>query len=226
MPTAEFQAGPTRILYDPDALLAVSLEWLQPQFWQIRKAILEELGGRGQALKIETAIGIAVLRRYLRGGQVARFSRDRYLFTGYQRSRAFREWRVIEQLHGQGLPVPRPLAASCERRGLFYRAGLMTRYIDSTLPLSQLAGVLTDADWQQLATTLAAFFQAGLIHVDLNAGNILRDGQGRWYLIDFDRARLQAKPADPSPMLARLARSLDKLQPGRYADYLARLSWN
>jgi 3-deoxy-D-manno-octulosonic acid kinase len=224
MPTAEFQAGSTRILYDRDALTAVSLEWLQPQFWQIRKAVLDELGGRGQALKIDTPIGIAVLRRYLRGGQVARISRDRYLFTGYQRSRAFGEWRVLERLHGQGFPVPRPLLASCERRGIFYRAGLLTRFIDSALPLSQLASILTDDDWQQLATTLAAFFKAGLIHADLNADNILRDGQGRWYLIDFDRARLQARPADPSPMIARLARSLDKLHPGRYADNLARLS--
>jgi 3-deoxy-D-manno-octulosonic acid kinase len=226
MPTAQFQAGSTRILYDRDALTAVSLEWLQPQFWQIRKAVVDELGGRGQALKIDTAIGIAVLRRYLRGGQVARISHDRYLFTGYPRSRAFQEWRVLEHLHERGLPVPRPLAASCERRGLFYRAGLMTRYIDSALPLAQLASILTDADWQQLATTLEAFFQAGLIHADLNADNILRDGQGRWYLIDFDRARLQTRPADPLPMIARLSRSLDKLHPGRYAEKLAGLKWD
>jgi 3-deoxy-D-manno-octulosonic acid kinase len=211
MSVSEFRAGPHRILYDDSVLPAVSLEWLQPAFWHLRRAVTAELGGRGQAIAVQTDAGAAVLRRYLRGGQVARLVQDRYLFTGYHRSRAFREWQVLHRLFEAGLPVPRPLAASCERRGGVYRAGLLTGLIPNALPLSSTAGCLSVDDWRGLAGTLRAFFAGGMIHPDLNAHNILRTESGDWYLIDFDRARIATRPVDPGPMLARLFRSLDKL---------------
>lgn len=204
----EFQAGSTRILYDADCLTAVSLEWVQPEFWRLRAAVLAELGGRGQALAVDTGDGQAVLRRYLRGGWAARLSRDRYLFTGYGRCRPFREWRILARLHATGLPVPRPLMASCERSGLSYQGALVTSRIADALPLSQLLAVLTQADWEELAVTLMRFFGAGLVHPDLNPGNVLRDEGGRWYLIDFDRARIGRGPVRPDRMLARLERAL------------------
>ena len=206
----EFRVGSSAILYDADALTAVSVEWLQPQFWQIRNAVIGELGGRGQALVVETPAGPAVLRRYLRGGQARRFSADRYLFTGYANSRAFREWRVLDRLCRTGLPVPRPLAASCERAGLTYRAGLLTRLIPGALSLMELAPDLDEARIGSLAEVLERFFAAGLVHPDLNATNILCDQQGQWFLIDLDRARLISRPSGPGRMVSRLQRSLTK----------------
>ncbi len=211
MKVESLQAGSTRILYNSERLPAVSLEWLQPAFWQLRDGVVEQLGGRGQALALETAAGPAVLRRYQRGGRVARLGRDRYLFTGFERSRPVREFRVLEQLFDVGLPVPEPLAASCERSGLIYRAGLLTRRIADARSLAELAESMDTEDWKKLGHTLAAFFRAGVLHADLNARNILRSGASAWYLIDFDRARVAPRPVSGSSMLRRLFRSLDKL---------------
>lgn len=210
MPT-ELQAGSTRILYDPSALDVVSPEWLDPEFWRMRNAVLAEFGGRGQALAVTTDAGPAVLRRYLRGGMVARISRERYVFTGYQRSRSFREFRVLERLHRMGLPVPRPLIAACERRGPIYRAAILTRLLENTISLPQAADILEPDHWRRLGETLKRFFAAGVVHPDLNAHNLLIDGDCHWYVIDFDRARIENGPVDPKAMLDRLERSLDKL---------------
>lgn len=211
MPETELQAGSLHILYDPTALDVVSPEWFKPDFWRVRGKVLAEFGGRGQALAVATDAGPAVLRAYLRGGLIARVVRDRYLFAGYERSRCFREWRVLSRLHTQGLPVPQPLMAGCERRGLTYRAALITRLIENSISLPQAADILEPEHWDKLGRTLRRFFQAGVIHPDLNANNLLIDGDCNWYVIDFDRARIQDAPVDPGPMLSRLERSFDKL---------------
>ncbi|WP_376691374.1 3-deoxy-D-manno-octulosonic acid kinase [Wenzhouxiangella sp. EGI_FJ10409] len=210
MPT-ELQAGSTRILYDPSALDVVSPEWLDPGFWRLRDAVLAEFGGRGQALAVATGAGPAVLRRYLRGGMIARVSRERYFFTGYQRSRSFREFRVLDRLRRMDLPVPEPLIASCERRGATYRAAILTRLLENAISLPEAADILEPEHWQRLGATLGRFFRAGVVHPDLNASNLLIDGDCHWHLIDFDRARIENGPVDPEPMLKRLERSLDKL---------------
>ncbi len=218
----EFRTGSGAILYDAEILTAISSEWLHPEFWRIRDAVIGELGGRGQALVVETPAGPAVLRRCLRGGQVRRLSTDRYLFTGYASSRAFREWRILDHLFGSGLPVPRPLAASCERAGLTYRAGLLTRLIPGARTLLELAPDLDEVEIGQLAQVLERFFAAGLKHPDLNAGNILRDPQGQWFLIDLDRAKIQSGSARPGRMVGRLQRSLTKAGYSDQAEAIAR----
>lgn len=211
MPETQLQAGSLRILYDPSELDVVSPEWLDPGFWRIRNAVLAEFGGRGQALAVDTEAGPAVLRRYLRGGLIARVSRDRYLFTGYQRSRSFREFRILARLYEMGLPVPQPLLAGCQRRGPTCRAAILTRLLANTISLPQAADILEPFHWRRLGKTLDRFFRAGVVHPDLNAHNLLIDGEGHWYVIDFDRARIEDGPVDPEPMLKRLERSLDKL---------------
>jgi len=211
MPEAELQAGNTRILYDPEVLDAVSPEWLEPAFWRLRGAVRAELGGRGQALAVDTAVGPAVLRSCLRGGQVARLSRHRFVFTGYRRSRSFREWRILARLRELGLPVPRPLLAGCERLRLTCRAAILTRLLEQTRSLPEVAADLGPEDWHRLGATLQRFFRAGVVHPDLNAHNLLLNDAGQWFVIDFDRARLRSAPVNPAAMLARLNRSLDKL---------------
>jgi 3-deoxy-D-manno-octulosonic acid kinase len=211
MSEQQFRAPSLRILYDPQRVTAISPEWLEAGFWQLRDGVKAELGGRGQALQLETPVGPAVLRRYLRGGLVARFSHDLFLFTGYAKSRAFVEWSVLSRLVKRGLPVPRPLMASCERHGPCYRAGILMTLIPGARSLADAAHALGEDDWRRLGIVLQDFFAAGVVHADLNARNILLDETGRWYLIDFDRARILERPARPAPMLARLNRSLDKL---------------
>lgn len=201
----------TRILADADLAEAVEPAWFDPAWWQHRGAVRAELGGRGQALLIDAPVGAVVLRRFQRGGLVARIAADRYFWLGDDRSRSFREFRLLQQLTERGLPVPVPVAASLERRGTFYRAGLLTRFIPNTRELAGLAAELPIRQWRELARTLDDFFSAGLRHPDLNARNLLLDAEGRWHLLDLDRARLAGGASEGVGMRRRLARSLEKL---------------
>lgn len=199
------------ILADADVSGHVSADWFSPHWWQGQGAVRRQLGGRGQALMVKTPDGLLVLRRFQRGGLAARLSRDRYLNLGAERSRAFREFRLLKRLLALGLPVPVPVAASYEPAGLCYRAGVLTRLIPKARELAAVAPNLSTEQWQELAATLNAFFAAGLRHPDLNARNLLLDEHGRWHLLDLDRAELAGQEVNSKAMRKRLARSLAKL---------------
>lgn len=203
--------GPLAVLHDPERLAEPESGWFDPDWWQARNAILARYGGRGEALAVDHSAGPAVLRRYLRGGMLRHFNRSRYLYTGLDRTRPWREWRVSRELWLAGLPVPQPLAAAVERRGTIYRGALLTARIENARTLNQAATELGTADWRRLGTLIAEFSQAGLVHRDLNAGNILIDDQSAFWLIDFDRASLGDHPGPKRAMLKRLLRSLNKL---------------
>ena len=72
------------------------------------------------------------------------------------------------------------------------------------------------APWEAVGQLVARFHRAGLEHADLNAHNLLFDGQGRGWMIDFDRSRLRI-PASGwrEANLLRLQRSLRKQRGGR-----------
>jgi 3-deoxy-D-manno-octulosonic acid kinase len=203
--------GPLAVLHDPERLAAPVPGWFDPEWWQARDAIRARYGGRGEALGVDGPAGPAVLRRYLRGGMVRHFNRSRYLYTGLERTRPWREWQLTRELWLAGLPVPQPLAAAVERHGPFYQGALLTARIEGARPLSKAAAELGTADWRRLGALLAEFAEAGLVHPDLNAGNILLDPEEAFWLIDFDRATLGDQPGPKQAMLKRLLRSLDKL---------------
>lgn len=196
-----------------------------PEHWERAGAVTGQAAGRGSALLLDTPFGEVVLREYLRGGWPARISRDRYFFTGYERSRPLAEFRILAALSERGLPVPRPLAALCDRMVLFYRGWLMTSLLPNVAPL---ADTLAESDsdsalWRRVGRVIRRFHDAGVVHADLNARNILVGPEDAIYLIDFDRARFSAGNARAfSANLARLKRSLDKLWPAAGRERLDR----
>jgi 3-deoxy-D-manno-octulosonic acid kinase len=172
-----------------------------------------------------------VLRHYRRGGFIARISLDRYWWLGEDRVRAFAEWRLLEHLVQRGLRVPRPVAAGYRREGARYRCDLITERIAGTQTLSAAlaAACLAESTWRAIGTALARLHGQGVDlngqgvdHADLNAHNILLDGDGAVSVIDFDRARLRSPGAWAAGNLKRLRRSLMKisaaLPPGRFTD--------
>lgn len=210
-----------RILYDADQLKRPTLSWFAVDFWQQQQALAVLHGGRGGSFRVQIPAGAAVLKHYLRGGQMASFSRDRYLFTGWERSRSFREWRLLAKLCAMQLPVPEPLAALCSKSGRSYQAALLTRWINDARPLH---AVLADCDddhaAQLLSTTLQSISElhaAGVYHPDMNFSNIIIDAAEKIWLIDFDRAAMlnpgsrRHRLALPR-MCARLLRSARRLQ--------------
>ena len=210
-----------RILYDADQLQRPVPGWFEVDYWEHLQAVVHISGGRGGVCRVQTPSGAAALKRYLRGGQMSRISRDRYLFTGWERCRSFREWRLLAHMRDLQLPVPQPLAALCSRSGRRYQAALLTRWIDNAVPLHQRLEQASDAHADGLFSlvlqAIADLHAAGVYHPDLNFGNVLIDASDSVWLIDFDRARLldqasrRHRLALPA-MQARLLRSARRLQ--------------
>ena len=211
------------IVYDADRVHQPNPELFDPGYGQGQGRAVGQAVGRGSALLLQTGFGPAVLRQYLRGGWPARFSRDRYLFTGLERSRPLAEFDMLATLTDMGLPVPAPLAALCRRQGLFYRGWLLMERILDVQALADLLGERSNAPalWRAVGATIARFHQAGVVHADLNARNILVGEGDAIHLVDFDRARFAAdSTAACRANLGRLRRSLEKLWPTADRDRL------
>lgn len=184
-----------------------------PEYWGAHAQRVGS-GGRGGAWFVEADGRALVLRRYLRGGIAARLSRDGYAWRGESRVRSFVEYRLLQALRERGLAVPAPHAACYWKRGRLYRAAILVERIAGARSLAELASEQGKvAPWTEAGRLIAAFHHAGLDHADLNAHNVLFDGDGAGWLIDLDRGRLR-RPARGwrQKNLARLLRSLRKLR--------------
>jgi len=178
------------------------------------RSATEAIRGRGEIAKIKIGTEWAMRRHYRRGGCFAAVADDRYFWTGLERSRPVREWRLLAQLYCDGFPVPRPIAMRLVRSGLWYRADLITLEIGNARTLAETleSEPLTADAWGALGETLARFHGAGVYHSDLNANNILLDKQKRFYLIDFDKSSFRFSDFGwKRRNIERLRHSLNKL---------------
>jgi 3-deoxy-D-manno-octulosonic acid kinase len=203
------------ILYDPRRLAHPHVDDFDPKSFEKSGRVTRAAKGRGSAWFLEptTSAGVALaLRHYRRGGLIARWIHDRYWWSGEESTRCFRELRLLALLEDLGLPAARPVGALYERVGLVsYRAALLTVRISGGRPLSSQFGAVNLEVWQRVGATIAAFHAAGVCHADLNAHNILIDARGGVHLIDFDRGQVRKPGPWMRSNLARLARSLAKL---------------
>ena len=211
------------IVYDADRIHQPDPELFDPGYWRGQGGVVGQAVGRGSALLLETPFGPAVLRQYLRGGWPARLSRDRYLFTGFERSRPLAEFEMLASLTGMDLPVPAPLAALCRRQGFLYRGWLLMERILQVQALADLIGERSGSPalWRGVGETIARFHRAGVLHADLNARNILVGRDDAIHLVDFDRARFAGNGTlSRLANLKRLRRSLEKFWPTADRDRL------
>lgn len=208
-PAGSGPAGNSPTAFDP--------AWFDATFWQRHDSVVGQAPGRGTNLFVDAArIAVAdeqwVLRDYRRGGMAARLSESRYVWTGRERSRAFREMRLTTALYERGLPVPRPVAAQVTRHGVSYTAALLTVRLAGA---RALADCLDEADtplFERVGATIRRFHEAGLDHVDLNARNLLITPDEAVWLIDLDRCRLRRPGSWQNANLERLQRSLAKFE--------------
>ncbi len=186
-------------------------------------------GGRGTVAFITTAQGQRwVLRHYRRGGLVARWLDDRYLWQGESCTRSFAEWRLLRQLRAWNLPVPRPVAARYQRQAWLYRADLLTAELPTreTLAAALRAAPLPADSWQAVGRCVAALHARGVHHADLNAHNLLLGSDGMVFVLDFDRGRIRPRGAWERQVLARLQRSLVKVYAGLPGDRFGDEQWS
>ena len=218
MHLATCRTGKVFILYDADSVCDANLtpqitpQLFSPRHWREKGRVVGEAPGRGSSLFLDADGAQWVLRPYRRGGLMARLAKQRYLWTGLERTRAFRELRLTAELYAQDLPVPRPVAAAVTRHGPSYEAALITVRIPGALSLADrlIEDRTSDTLLEAVGRTIRRFHDAGLDHVDLNARNLLVDAQEQVWLIDLDRCRLRQAGSWQEANLRRLDRSLEK----------------
>lgn len=208
------QLGRSLIVYDGSLLSQIDEAMFEVSFWGTAAAIEGDSAGRGTTLVVEHDQQRWVLRHYRRGGLVGRFVEDRFVWIGVDRCRPFKEWRLLRHLQEISLPVPKPVAARCLRRGMFYTADLITEWLPDVRSLASLLndGRTSGANWEAVGECIARFHAERVYHADLNAHNVQVDKAGRVFLLDFDRGRIMLEPGRwQQHNLARLLRSVRKV---------------
>lgn len=211
-PVATLREGRQRIWHDPKLLPTVppvlfDLAWLQAE-----GKLRGTSQGRNSAYFLHHDGLDMVLRHYYRGGLIGRVNKDLFLRQPVAKSRAMAEFTLLAWMRGQGLPVPRPVAARYSGAGLFYRADILLETIPDSQPLADrlLDAPLEAETWQRVGAAIAQMHGAGVLHSDLNCRNILIDGHGQIWLIDFDKCTRRPAGAWAQDNLARLHRSFTK----------------
>ena len=216
------------MLYDASCLHHPDTAVFDPAHWQAQGALETTRGGRGTVAFVRASPDQRwVLRHYRRGGLIAHLSDDLYVWTGADRTRSFREWRLLRQLRAWGLPVPTPVAARYQRAGLFYRADLITAELPVRRTLTQALqqASLPTETWHAIGQCVGSLHARGVQHADLNAHNLLVGASNDIYALDFDRGRIRARGGWERVVLARLQRSLRKVTTGQPAERFTETHW-
>lgn len=213
LPFRIVKQGGMECWFDERCFSAFSPDCFHDSWWREHGQIIGLSRGRGVTWFVqEWGKPPLVLRHYWRGGLMGRLWSDRFMFFGVSRSRAMAEFALLSALREKGLPVPKPAAARCYRFGLFARADILIELIPNA---QDLVGCLKERalsmeEWQKVGQVICQLHQAGVYHSDLNSHNLLLDGTGQVWVIDFDKCGLRSGERWKSEMLERLHRSLRK----------------
>lgn len=229
--------GRSRLYYDARLTRPPQQQHFLPAYWQQQNLVSGTGGGRNLAYFIQSRNGLThgerplVLRHYYRGGLVGRLNRDHFLNLPGQDCRALAEFKLLQWMHEQALPVPRPVAAHCRQVGLCYRADILIEKLpcDGDLFTQLKESPLSDAGWQAVGALVRKFHQAQVFHSDLNCHNILIAANDRrltqLWLIDFDKCARRRGEKWKKDNLARLRRSLEKEQGLHKLFYFTPADW-
>ncbi|MDT8282659.1 MAG: 3-deoxy-D-manno-octulosonic acid kinase [Gammaproteobacteria bacterium] len=185
--------------------------------------------GRARVIYFELENKSLVLKHYLRGGLAASLTKDRYLWSGLEKTRAFKECRLLKKMQALDLPVPSAVAAHVKKGLLTYQADLITEEINDAVTLADILGrtVLDETGWRKIGACIKNFHHHDIYHADLNARNILITDAGGTYLIDFDNSYIRAASETwKMANLARLKRSLVKFKRNQETFNFDEASWS
>lgn len=202
------------VLYNPQYMLSIKEDYFSCSVMKKNGMLIGSADGRGETCFYTAEDKIWALRHYLRGGFIAHFLSDQYLGIRLEKTRAWQEWHLLNKMQSLGLPVPRPVAASVIKNGIFYRADLITEYLEKTKTLSDILEneKASSEVWCSLGKIVRLFHDNSVFHSDLNARNILLDENDKIYLIDFDRCSFKKGDDWKVDNLNRLKRSLIKFK--------------
>jgi len=174
--------------------------------------------GRGATVLLDGASGARWrLKAMRRGGCLAGIWRDRYLST----RRLVATLSASVEAQARGVPTAAPIALIVEAGpGGFARGAMAFAEIEGSEDLARrtVRKAATRADLVATLGAVRGMHDRGVLHPDLNLGNVLlrprADASPEAYLIDFDRATFAHGPlpfAARQAALRRLERSCAKL---------------
>ncbi len=208
--------GNRHILYDASLIEHPDVDLFDIAKAKINASDHSLAQGRAHAVFFQHQGHELVLKHYQRGGKMAALLGDKYIGSNHNKSRSFREWRLLSQMQNTGLPSPVPVAASVTQSGLFYRADLITQKISHVVTLADYLqeDKLDDTGWKEAGACIRKFHDANVYHADLNSRNIMFNPETyAVYLIDFDKGCIRHMgDAWKAANLARLQRSLLKFK--------------
>lgn len=146
---------------------------------------------RGITRQSVEGIGRVVVKHYLRGGILRFFLQRSYLRHGEYRSK--HEFLMLARVRQLGISAPRPIAYGIEG-GLFYHTWLVLSELEGVIALADLAQEKNSGRFEnameQLVIQVERMIENRVFHIDLHPGNVVVDGNGHLFILDFDKARM------------------------------------
>ncbi|NVK72118.1 MAG: 3-deoxy-D-manno-octulosonic acid kinase [Oceanospirillaceae bacterium] len=220
--------SPNTTLLKSNLTLPISTSWFDPSFWQSQHALTGTGNGRGAVWFINSEFGQFVIRRYRRGGFIAKFNKNRFLFVDCKKTRPWLELNLLEKMNELFLPVPKPIGGLFTVQFGFYQASLLTETIPNARDLFDIIkeNQSKDVDWSNIGRVIKQFHNNGIYHSDLNCHNIMIDNQQKIWVIDFDKCEQRSPNKDwMQSNINRLKRSIDK-ESNKHANfYVSEEQW-
>lgn len=200
------------IWFDSNLVDGVTAKWFDPLHWQEKALITGQAAGRGTTVFFRFAGLDMVLRHFRRGGLIGKLLTDQYFFTGLEKTRAWRELKLLLKMQDYELPAPRPVAAMVQKTLFYYRADIITQRIPNAQDVHHilLSKEIDKSLWRKIGATIKRFHALQIYHHDLNIHNIMLDEVKQPWLIDFDKCEQRNGESWKQQNLQRLQRSLEK----------------
>lgn len=135
-----------------------------------------------------------------------------FWFAGWEKTRSYQEFMLLNHLRDAGVNVPRPIAARVQKHGLLYKADLLSEKVPNARDLVSILqeSPISDELYRKIGREIRKMHDAQVNHTDLNIHNILIDDQEKVWIIDFDKCYVQIGDSWKQGNLKRLKRSFEK----------------
>ncbi len=181
------------IWYDDSILTDSPEQCCDPDYWQQQNKVIGSAQGRGTTWFVALDKMDAALRHYRRGGLFGKLIKDHYIFTGWEQTRSYQEFQLLQTLIKAGVNVPKPIAARSVKRTFCYQADLLSEKIPNAQDLVSILQEkpLSKEMYQKIGNEICKMHAAQVNHTDLNIHNILIDNNDKVWIIDFDKCYQQ-----------------------------------
>ena len=189
----KIQTKKQTIWYDDSILSDSPEQCCDPEYWQQQNKIIGSAQGRGTTWFVALDKIDAALRHYRRGGLFGKLIKDHYIFTGWEKTRSYQEFQLLNTLIEAGVNVPKPIAAKAVKRTFCYQADLLSEKIPNARDLVAILQErpLSQDMYQKIGREIRKMHAAQVNHTDLNIHNILIDDKENVWIIDFDKCHQQ-----------------------------------